>query len=134
MLAFEPLIFSLIPFLQLNPALLRKWLEGYSLDGRERGLTGAACGRDKTNEETVCSDHLSGEEFNLAEEPVVAGDTHSFERRLQKLAYRVTLSKAEGLKERRLELIQAHLWAADVTRSLGLGWEPRSRKKSGEPW
>ena len=63
---------------------------------------------------------------------MVAGDTHSFERRLQKLAYRVTLSKAEGLKERHLELIQAHLWAADVTRSLGLGWEPRSRKKSGE--
>lgn len=69
------------------------------MDGRERGLTGAACGRDKTNEETVRSAHLSGEEFNLGEEPVAAADTHSFERRLQKLAYRVTLSKAEGLKE-----------------------------------
>ena len=69
------------------------------MDGRERGLTGAACGRDKTNEETVCSDHVSGEEFNLGEEPVAAADTHSFERRLQKLAYRITLSKAEGLKE-----------------------------------
>lgn len=69
------------------------------MDGRERGLTGAACGRDKTNEETVHSDHLSGEEFNLGEEPVAAADTRSFERRLQKLAYRVTLSKAEGLKE-----------------------------------
>lgn len=103
------------------------------MDGRERGLTGAACGQDKTNEETVCSDRLSGEEFNLGEEPVVAGDTRSFERRLQKLAYRVTLSKAEGLKERHLELVQAHLWAADVTRSSGLGCEPRSRKKSGKP-
>ena len=80
-----------------------------------------------------CAVIASLEEFNLGEEPVVAADTGSFER-LQKLAYRVTLSKAEGLKERRLELIQAHLWAADVTRSLGLGWEPRSRKKSGEPW
>lgn len=104
------------------------------MDGRERGLTGAACGQDKTNEETVCSDRLSGEEFNLGEESVVAADTGSFERRLQKLAHRVTLSKAEGLKERRLELVQAHLWVADVTRRSGLGCEPRSREKSGKPW
>ena len=102
------------------------------MDGRERGLTGAACGQDKTNEETVCSDRLSGEEFNLGEEPVVAADTGSFER-LQKLAYRVTLSKAEGPKERHLELVQARLWAADVTGRSGLGCEPRSRKKSGKP-
>lgn len=64
MLAFEPLIFSpvLSPVKSSTPW---KLLEGYSLGGRERGLTRAAHWCDKTNEETVCGDRLSGEEFNL---------------------------------------------------------------------